>query len=231
MSQSLSLVWSSSDSGVFGAEENMQRDTELASRAEEGEGAWRLYTWLRPSVSLGRFQSAERALLPGADALVEVVQRPTGGKAVLHGHDLTLGVALPLELFGLTGTRDVARVYRLLIEPIVLALQSCGAEVELAERTRWVRSAGHVADCFAHIAPNDVINPQTGQKVVGCALRLTERAVLLQASLPQGEPRVDPRLIFARPNLVPGIQVEAERFQWELASAFGVLDQSKGCTV
>ena len=53
---------------------------------------FRLYTWLRPTLSLGRLQKPERLkdLLKRAKSLgVDVVVRPTGGRAVLHYKELT----------------------------------------------------------------------------------------------------------------------------------------------
>ena len=44
-------------------------------------------------------------------------------------------------------------------------------------------------------SPNDVVDELTGLKVCGCALRLTERAVLVQASLPNGKPLVPPETV------------------------------------
>lgn len=209
--------------GVFGAAQNMELDVQLLEAAENGQGGWRLYQWSCPAVSLGRFQKAERALLPGFETLVEVVMRPTGGKAVLHGHDLTVGAALPLASVHLEGTRDVIAVYRLLIAPLVAAMRACGAPVALAEETAFMRGSGPVADCFAHVAANDVVHTSTGQKVIGCALKLTDRAVLLQASIPQGQPLVDPRLIFDRPNIAVGTALEAASFESQLELAFATM--------
>jgi hypothetical protein len=68
------------------------------------------------------------------------------------------------------------------------------------------------ADCFAFSSPNDVVDEETGQKVCGCALRLTETAVLVQASLPKGAPLVPPESV---------IRNAALRFrEWD-SSSFG----------
>ena len=173
---------------------NMARDEALLHSSKL---AARVYTWDGIWVSLGRFQKPGRALLnPGE---TRWVMRPTGGKAVLHGHDVTIGLAAPLELLNLD-SRSVGAAYRRIIEPIISAMRESGADVDLAERTSFVRSAGHTADCFAHIAPNDVVNVRTGQKVCGCALKLTADAVLVQASLPAGPPLVDPLELFNHPH-------------------------------
>ncbi|MCA0362036.1 MAG: hypothetical protein LCH41_13415 [Armatimonadetes bacterium] len=184
------------DDGVHDGIVNMRRDTYLLDL--DGVRA-RVYQWDRDWVSLGMFQTPETALVDGCHT--PWVMRPTGGKAVLHGHDLTLGMSAPLALIG-TDSRGVKTAYRWLAEPIISALNEVGIPATLAERTPFVRGAGKVADCFAHVAANDIVHPGTGQKVCGCALRLTHDAVLLQASIPLGRPLADPAEVFDIPALV-----------------------------
>ncbi len=181
--------------------ENMARDAELLALAESGGVYARIYRWGGAWVSLGRFQRAEKALIDLAS--INWVVRPTGGKAVLHGHDVTVSIAANLDDIGLheNYARRVASVYRRIVEPLACALTASGISAVLAEKTSHVRNAGHTADCFAHVSPNDVVDPVTGEKVCGCALRLTQSAVLLQASVPVGLPLVDPALVFEYPSI------------------------------
>src|SRR5687768_7523544 len=74
---------------------NMQVDIDLFHAAERGEFSLRFYSWDGPWVTLGRFQDPARDLLD--PSLVPWVVRPTGGKAVLHGHDLTVTLACSHE--------------------------------------------------------------------------------------------------------------------------------------
>lgn len=175
---------------------NMALDRENLESAEIGGIHVRVYTWDGPWVTLGRFQRPERAL----KSEINWVVRPTGGKAVLHGHDVTVSIAANLDDLGVPGSRKVAPVYRAIVGPLVEALNEAGVQAVLAERTEYVRNAAHTADCFAHVSPNDVVDPATGEKVCGCALRVTERAVLLQASIPVGKPLIDPALVFDNPH-------------------------------
>lgn len=179
----------------------MALDAGLLERAEEGEAGVRVYRWDGPWISLGMFQDPLRDLLD--PDLVPWVMRPTGGKAVLHGHDETIGLAVPLEMLGI-GSRSLKAAYRAVIGPIVEALNDCGLVCALAEHTKFSGAGARTADCFAHTSPNDVVDPRTGMKVCGCALRLTERAVLVQASVPNGPPLVDPQRVFAQPQLAIG---------------------------
>lgn len=162
----------------------MALDAALLERAEAGEAGWRVYRWEGPWVSLGRFQRPERAVAPGWDRWCV---RPTGGRAVLHGHDLTFAYALPHE----GDARAIKPLYRRLIATLVEALNACGLACRLAETTRYVGRGRESEDCFAFRSPNDVVCPDTGAKVCGCALRATERGALLQASIPAGAPLVE----------------------------------------
>ncbi len=193
--------------GIHDGLTNMSRDAALLSPAELGQAGARVYRWSEPTVSLGMFQNPERDLLN--PAAIAWVMRPTGGKAVLHGHDETVAIAMSLSALQVN-SRSVREVYRAVIAPLLNALRACGLEAELGEHTRFAKGVGRTADCFAHVSANDIVNPVTGMKVCGCALRLTDRAVLIQASIPNGPPLVDPQAIFSQPSLsvAPGWDAE-----------------------
>jgi lipoate-protein ligase A len=63
----------------------------------QGQPALRLYSWQRPTLSLGfhqrRLPDHWRSL--AAAGRVELVRRPSGGQAVLHGGDLTYALVWP----------------------------------------------------------------------------------------------------------------------------------------
>jgi lipoate-protein ligase A len=117
---------------------------------------------------------------------------------VLHGHDVTVGLAMPLELLARADTpverlaRSIKAVYTLAVAPIVEAMRACGVPAILADGTRHHGRGERTADCFAFVSGNDVIDERTGQKLCGCALRLTQTAVLVQASIPNGQPLIEP---------------------------------------
>jgi lipoate-protein ligase A len=87
---------------------NMARDLELLDAAvrEECGPTLRFYTWDPPAVSLGHFQTTDGVDLEyAARRGWDVVRRPTGGRAVLHQHELTYGIVLPPSVVGGTGVR------------------------------------------------------------------------------------------------------------------------------
>jgi len=200
------------DDGVNDGPTNMARD---AAFLDANKPQVRVYEWDRPWVSLGRFQVPEMTVRPGCG--VDWVMRPTGGKAVLHGHDLTVGMGVPLALIG-ENEREVKAIYRRVIPVLVGALNAVGISAALAEETPFVRGAGKVADCFAHVSANDVVDPSLGTKVCGCALRVTSTMVLVQASIPVRIPDVNAGDIFDDPAL-PGRVWDVHRS--DFASAVG----------
>jgi lipoyl(octanoyl) transferase len=184
-----------------GGPENMAEDQRLLALAEDGISSLRLYSWSDPWVTLGQFQTPDRAL--GPQCPVPWVMRPTGGRGVLHGHDLTLaaGISLGLLGFGTEDSRSAIQIYRAVIQPIAAALRACGVPAVLGEEAGHLQQGAGPDDCFAHIAPNDVVNVHSGAKVMGCSLRLTLESVLIQASIPCGPPLVDPSLVFKEPGV------------------------------
>ena len=56
------------------------------------------------------------------------------------------------------------------------------------------------------------MDERTGVKVCGCALRMTDRTVLLQASIPVGPPLIDPARVFAEPSPTSFVVLDRDAF-------------------
>jgi lipoate-protein ligase A len=107
-----------------------------------GTPALRLYRWVPPALSLGRFQpDADVDAAACAQLGVDVVRRPTGGQGLLHGGDLTYAVVMPLPA-GPAGGIDA--VYQLLAGALIAGLARLGVDAAIA---RHDGPAGPV--CFA----------------------------------------------------------------------------------
>jgi lipoate-protein ligase A len=104
-----------------------QMDADLAGLDEVATGGppmLRLYQWNPPALSLGRFQpDADVDRVACRARGVEVVRRPTGGKALLHGGDLTYAVALPRPA-GAPGHVDA--LYRTIAAALIAGLAELG---------------------------------------------------------------------------------------------------------
>lgn len=143
----------------------------------------RVYQWSKPSVSLGRFQRAERVVDLSACHRrgVPVVQRLTGGKAVLHGHDITLSVVAPLDVFA--PARQVIDVHLFLINVLAAAFRELGVETCPVHRVNVAALRGTHSNCFEHVLPGDLATPE-GVKLAGGAQYRRADVVLEQISIP-----------------------------------------------
>lgn len=109
---------------------NMALDEALLERAREtGETVLRVYTWSRPTLSLGRNQRADGLydLKQAAELGVDIVRRPTGGRAVLHHREVTYSVTAPVSETTLRSS------YHQINQLLILALRSLGVDVSVAE--------------------------------------------------------------------------------------------------
>jgi lipoate-protein ligase A len=97
---------------VLDGYENMQKDYENFLRVEEGGGPFfRLYLWKKPVISLGFHQEPR-------DFPVDVVKRPTGGGALLHGWDISFSVVDVKEMWGKSPKKIYLRLMGLLKESL-----------------------------------------------------------------------------------------------------------------
>ncbi len=105
---------------------------DLACLDEVGAGGLpvlRLYRWTPPALSLGRFQPETDVDLEACRARgVEVVRRPTGGRALLHGGDLTYTVAMARPS-GAAGHVDA--LYRTIATALIAGLAELGVTAEV----------------------------------------------------------------------------------------------------
>lgn len=149
----------------------------LESACAGGPPTLRLYRWSGPWLSLGRAQPLDPAREAACRAAgVGVVRRATGGRAVLHGGDLTYAVAAPdPELPG-----GLAASYAIVCEALLAALRVLGVEAEAAAREPS-RAERPGFDCFAVPAEREVC--VRGRKLAGSAQRRTRGGVLQHGSI------------------------------------------------
>src|SRR4051812_27684372 len=138
--------------------------------AAGGAPALRLYRWMPPALSLGRFQPDDDVDLGECARLgVEVVRRPTGGQGLLHGPDLTYAVAMPLP-GGAAGGVDA--VYTVLARALIAGLARLGVEAAIA---RHDGPAGPV--CFAGQQGADL---RVGERKLCGSAQVRRRGAVLQ---------------------------------------------------
>ncbi|MCS6831533.1 MAG: hypothetical protein NZ749_12945 [bacterium] len=178
-------VWRLICDGAGDAAWNMAVDEAILQSVIAGEQppAMRVYRWAKPSVSLGRFQQKQSILNLSLcrERKVQIVQRLTGGKAVLHGHDLTLCVVAPLHCF--FPAHRVLDVHLRLVHALARGFQSVGIHTRPAARADVRVLRGAHAGCFEHALPGDLTTPD-GVKLVGGAQYRRAGAVMEQMSIP-----------------------------------------------
>lgn len=118
----------------------IDRAVQLSREAGESPPTLRVYRWVRPTVTMGRFQRAESIDFDACEALgVDVVRRFTGGRGVLHDDEVTYSIVAS-ESDGVP--RGVAASYRYLCAALAEAYRLLGVPAELTSRDRGAGSSG-----------------------------------------------------------------------------------------
>jgi lipoate-protein ligase A len=162
----------------------MARDMTFLEAVSEGESppTLRLYGWDPPCLTLGRHQGPEAADFDFCSANgIDVVRRPTGGRALLHHLELTYAVAAPLARGPLP--RGLQDAYRLICEALVRAVQALGVDAELTggEVNLELPGPRSTVPCFEAPAGGEVV--AGGRKVIGSAMRAHGSAILQHGAI------------------------------------------------
>lgn len=191
----------------------------------------RFYQWAPPCLSLGYFQPFEVVDVAGCRALgVDLVRRPTGGRAILHDRELTYSVALPARLLGDDG--GVLPSYHRLSLALEAGLSRLGVPVARAPESAGQPAPAHSPVCFDRPSAHEIL--LDGRKLVGSA-QVRRAAALLQHGSILIEPRTARLLACLRlpegrergliEDGVAGLaevgNFEPERIAGALADAFG----------
>lgn len=173
--------WRLIDSGFCDAADNMAIDEaiQLAHARGEAPPTLRFYGWQPPAVSVGYFQAlADEVDLDACRRLgLGWVRRPTGGRAILHEHELTYSVAIREEF--LPG--GVVATYKELSKGLLAGLRLLGAEPEVAQE-KLNLGGGASAACFD--APSLYELVVAGKKIAGSAQTRKESTILQHGSIP-----------------------------------------------
>ncbi len=163
----------------------MALDHALMRRAAEtGEAVLRVYGWSAPTLSFGRHQPARSIYdTRRIESLgVDVVRRPTGGRAVLHHREITYSIAAPLlNVATRAPRRRVRDVYAAVNQLLVDALHSLGARVGLAGNGIRALAPGVGSPCFNDATTGELV--ADGRKLVGSAQWREGNAVLQHGSI------------------------------------------------
>ncbi len=174
-------VWRLIDSGQEAPGLNMAIDEAILRAVIEKRvpPTLRFYSWKSFSVSLGYFQRVEEIDTEFcANAGIPLVRRPTGGRAILHGDELTYSFSCTYEDF--FGAKGLYEIYNAISECFVNALKRQGLPVTV-ERRKRVRY-GHNPLCFMSSSFGEIT--LSGVKVIGSAQKRLSEGFLQQGSMP-----------------------------------------------
>jgi len=136
----------------------------------------RFYTWQPAAISLGYHQKEyPRAWhdLTWQGEPLDIIPRPTGGRAVLHQGDLTYSVVMSIP----PGKR--LKVYKQICEFLINGWRSLGIDLDYGTATKeYIKQH----NCFATATGSDLVTA-AGNKVIGSAQLRRGKAVLQHGSM------------------------------------------------
>lgn len=176
-------TWAFIDSGNCSPGYNMAMDEMLLKWHSEGKipPVIRFYGWNPATLSIGYFQKAEKEidLQKVKDSGLGFVRRATGGRAVLHEHELTYSVIVSEEHERMP--KNVTEAYRVISEGILKGFQNLHFDAYFAvpktEEDRQKLKDPRSAICFD--APSWYELVVEGRKVAGSA-QTRQKGVILQ---------------------------------------------------
>jgi lipoate-protein ligase A len=158
--------------------ENMARDTALQARAaRSGETVFSIYSWSSPTLSFGRNQPASGRydLEKIRAAGIDVVRRPTGGRAILHNREVTYSVTAPVK-----DAAPLRETYSRINRILQAGLSRLGVLVEAASASGRA-AAPSLRPCFETPAEGELV--AQGSKLVGSAQWRDDGALLQHGSI------------------------------------------------
>ena len=165
---------------------NMAVDEAVVRAVERGLAppTFRVFGWTPPAVSFGYAQRVSREVDPErCRALgVDIVRRPSGGRAVLHWNELTYSVLCAGYDPLLGGT--ILEAYRKISACLVAGVQRLGAAARLEPRRQPVpapRGEQLTSPCFSSTSQYEIT--LQGRKLIGSAQRRLGNMLLQHGSL------------------------------------------------
>ncbi len=176
--------WRLLSDGDLTGRQNMARDVALLETVASSRSvpALRLYGWSPPCLSLGKHQDIEAVDLEFCRANgIDVVRRPTGGRAVLHHLELTYSLAARLGHGEIPPA--IRQAYVILCGALVQACSSLGVNAEMTtdDANLSLPRPNTSIPCFKAPAGGEVT--VAGRKLIGSAMRVHAGTILQHGSI------------------------------------------------
>jgi len=140
----------------------------------------RFYTWDTATISVGCNQNPEKRL--DLDLCrkenIPVVRRPTGGRELLHGHDLCYCAAIPLDK-PVSGV-DARRIFAEINDILIAGLREMGIQAQWGAFMAKPRLVN--GPCFAQAESGEIT--VSGKKLMASAQRVFPRCIIQEGSMP-----------------------------------------------
>jgi lipoate-protein ligase A len=163
---------------------NMAVDDALLERINEDDGLsiLRLYAWEPACLSIGYAQPISEINTAKLRELNwNLVRRPTGGRAILHNHELTYSVISKNDNPHLRGS--ILESYQRLSKALLQALQILGVNANSFKKLKdSTHGNDHNPVCFE--VPSNYEITAAGKKIIGSAQARRRNGILQHGSLP-----------------------------------------------
>lgn len=158
---------------------NMAVDEAILHTVAAGQSpTLRFYQWHPAAISLGYTQSAALISPQLNKSNIDVVRRITGGRTVLHQHELTYMICIPAHDWRV---RDgVLASYRRISSGLAAGLRQLGVTLDAVAAD--VRAGSQSAACFDQPSASEIV--VGGRKLVGSAQARKRGVVLQHGSIP-----------------------------------------------
>jgi lipoate-protein ligase A len=177
------MIWNFIDSGFNTGAYNMEFDLELARNCKPEEAFFRIYRWNPFCISLGANQNFEEInQVKTKHDGIDIVKRPTGGRAILHAEELTYSVVLPLN-YEFSPREIYLKISNALMRGLEIynpLLAKSELEDHQPDFPKLLEEPAGVL-CFASTAKNEV--KFNGKKLIGSAQRKLNNVVLQHGSI------------------------------------------------
>jgi len=175
------MIWDLLNTGFRNGSFNMEFDEKTARSVgrDPAHPILRFYGWKPHAISIGYNQSMNDFDIEKVSSSgIDIVRRPTGGRAILHSDELTYSVVMMLDDYG------PRELYRYINEGLLHGLKLLGADAELTEQgadfKEFYKSPSAIP-CFSSSAKCEI--QYRGKKLVGSAQRRFGRAILQHGSI------------------------------------------------
>ncbi len=175
------------DSGFNSGKVNMELDIQLAELCNPNEIVLRFYRWKPYCISLGANQNINEINVEKAkEDGIDIVFRPTGGRAILHAEELTYSVIYPID-----SNISSRNVYHDISSALLKGLMRYNSLLSAAELETMQPNFQNFykeqisALCFAVPAKSEI--KYRGKKLVGSAQKRMQNSILQHGSILCGD--------------------------------------------